>query len=554
MKKIVKFRTFRIFLVVSLCALLTWAFTQPNRYFEIARNLEIFSSLYKETNLFYVDDINPSKLINVGIEEMLATLDPYTVYISEDKIEDYKTLNTGQYGGVGATTVRINNHLFIAMIHEGSVAHLEGLQVGDEVIKVDNVEVKNLNDDEITKLVKGQIKSTMSLTVLRLGVDNPLKFTLKREKISIPNVPYYAMVSDDIGYVKFTEFSTDGSNNIRKAIASLKKEGAEKLILDVRGNPGGFLIEAVNISNFFIPRGLEVVQTIGKVEDNNNVFKTLNHPLYEKMPLAVLINSSSASASEIVAGTLQDYDRAVIVGQKSYGKGLVQTTRPLSYNAQLRLTIAKYYIPSGRCIQALDYSHRNPDGSVGRIPDSLKVAFKTRNGREVYDGGGIDPDLPVEASELPQIAYQLIRKGLTFRYANLYKVLHNSIPSARSFELSDEDYEHFITWVENEGLEFSHDIDEYLTQIKIDAESDQKTDDVLPILDKIQAQIDIPTKDYLLKYQKEIKHLLEAEIAIRYYLQKGSIEAGLGNDQVFSEAIQLLNDNERYNAILEQPK
>ncbi len=552
MKKIFKYRSVKVFFVIGLCVIMTWAYTQPSRYFEIARNLEIFSTLYKEANAFYVDEVNPSKLINVGIEEMLATLDPYTVYISEDKIEDYKTMNTGQYGGVGATTVRINNQLFISMIHEGSVANLEGLQVGDEVITVDGIEVKNLNSEEISKLVKGQIKSVMTLTVDRLGEHNALEFTLKREKISIPNVPYYGMVSDEIGYVKFTEFSSDGSTNIRKAIASLKKEGAKKLILDVRGNPGGFLIEAVNISNFFIPRGLEVVQTIGKVTENNNVFKTLDHPLYEKMPLAVLISSSSASASEIVAGTLQDYDRAVIVGQKSYGKGLVQTTRPLSYNSQLRLTIAKYYIPSGRCIQALDYSHRNEDGSVGRIPDSLKVAFKTRNGREVFDGGGIDPDVGVPVPEIPQIIYKLIQKGLIFNYANIYKLEHDNISAARTFEIDDMDYAKFISWVEVEGLEFSHDIDDYLTQIKVDAESEQKTDDVLPILNKIQAQIDIPTEAYLNKYKKQIKHILEAEIATRYYLQKGAIEAGLGNDETFSKAIAILNDSEKYTSILEQ--
>ena len=551
LKKNFKIRSVVLSLLAGFVIVTAGAFTQPNRYFEIARNLDIFATLYKEANIFYVDEVNPSKLINVGIESMLATLDPYTVYISEDKIEDYKTLNTGQYGGVGAVTVRINNHLYISMIHEGSVAHLEGLQIGDEVITVDGVEVNSLSDEEIGKLVKGQIKSVMNITISRLGQDAPLALTLKREKISIPNVPYFGMVSNNIGYIKFTAFSSEGSVNIRKAINELKKEGAEKLILDVRSNPGGFLIEAVNISNLFIPKGLEVVRTIGKVEENNNVFQTLNQPLAEDIPLAVLINSSSASASEIVAGTLQDYDRAVIVGQKSYGKGLVQSTRPLSYNAQLRLTIAKYYIPSGRCIQALDYTHRNPDGSVGRIPDSLKVEFKTRNGRSVYDGGGIDPDLATVAPEIPGIAYKLVREGLIFSYANNYKLQHESIADARAFELSDVEYDEFTSWVNEQGLEFSHDIDEYINQIKADADLDLKVDDIEPILNQIKEQIELPTEAYLQKYKTPIRYLLEAEIAARYYLQKGVIEAGLGNDDTFRAAIDLLNDSVEYKKMLQ---
>jgi carboxyl-terminal processing protease len=533
-----------------LALIIVGASTQPNRYFEIARNLDIFTTIYKEANAFYVDEINPSKLINVGIEQMLATLDPYTVYISEDKIEDYKTLNTGQYGGVGAVTVRIDDQLFISMIHEGSVANTEGLQIGDEVLTVDGVDVRKLSDEEIGKLVKGQVKSIMNITVNRLGEDKPLAFTLKREKITIPNVPYFGMVGEDIGYIKFTEFSTDGSVNIRKAMNALRKDGAKKLILDVRDNPGGFLIEAVNISNLFIPRGLEVVRTIGKVEENNNVFKTLNQPLSEDIPLAVLINSGSASASEIVAGTLQDYDRAVIVGQKSYGKGLVQTTRPLSYNAQLRLTIAKYYIPSGRCIQAIDYAHRNPDGSVGRVPDSLKVAFKTQNGRTVYDGGGIDPDVVTEAVATPAVAYKLISEGLIFKYANEYKLTHKSIDEARSFELTDEEYDEFIAWVSDRGLEFSHDIDDYISQIKTNADIDQKIDDIEPILKRIQARIDLPTSAYLKKYKTSIRFLLEAEIAARYYLQKGVIEAGLGNDSTFAKAVELLSNPAEYYELL----
>ena len=530
--------------------LLIFGFTNSNRYFEIAKNLDLFATIYKETNAFYVDDINPSQLINVGIEEMLASLDPYTVYISEDRIEDFKTMNAGQYGGVGAETVRIGDELFISMINEGSVADQEGVKVGDKIISVDGKPVAGLNDEEILQLVKGEIKTTMLLQTERLGFTDPLNFTLKREKITIPNVPYYSLVDGNTGYIKFTEFSSEGSTNIRKAMESLSKQGAEKLILDLRDNPGGFLIEAVNISNLYIPRGLEVVRTRGKVEENNNVFSTLSQPLNEDIPLVVLISSGSASASEIVAGTLQDYDRAVIVGQKSFGKGLVQSTRPLSYNAQLKLTIAKYYIPSGRCVQALDYSHRNPDGSVGRVPDSLKVAFKTKNGRVVYDGGGIDPDVLSPKAELPQIAIQLIQNGLIFKYANVYKASHAEIPAAKDFELTDAEFEAFVNWTANQELEFSHDIDEYLSEIKADAELDQKTAVVSPILEQIERKIDIPTTAYIQKYQDQISNILEAEIAARYYLEKGSIEASLGDDKTYSTALEILNDPDRYTEIL----
>lgn len=534
---------------MSLLALVS--FSTGNRYFEIVKNLDIFAELYKETNTFYVDEVNPSKLMNVGIEEMLATLDPYTVYISEDRIEDFKTQTMGEYGGVGAETIRLDDRVFISNLTEGSVAYRKGLKVGDEIIAVDGREIAGLTHEEVMAMVKGELKTDLNLTTKRLGTDELLEFNLEREKVVIPNVPYYGIVDSNVGYIKFTEFSNNGSLNIRKAIESLKKEGADKIVLDLRSNPGGLLIEAVNISNFFIPRGQEVVFTRGKVKENNNVFKTLNPPLDEEIPVGILINNNSASASEIVAGALQDYDRAVIIGQKSFGKGLVQSTRPLSYNAQLKVTIAKYYIPSGRCVQALDYAKRNPDGSVGKVPDSLKQEFTTKNGRIVYDGGGIDPDVEVVKEDMPKIALKLVREGYIFKYANLYASQHDTIPDARSFDLSDQEYNEFTTWLTGQNIEFKHEVEDLLDNIRSDAQEEQKLADVNGLLRQIEDNIHAPITDYLNKYQRLISNILEAEIAKRYYLDKGAIEAGLGDDKVLEQAIAVLNDSDRYTSILQ---
>ncbi|MBR9999113.1 MAG: S41 family peptidase, partial [Cyclobacteriaceae bacterium] len=413
---------------IMIMVIVLFSYTNPSeRYFEIAKNLDIFATLFKEVNSYYVDEVNPNKLMRTGIEAMLESLDPYTNYIPEDDIEDYRTMTTNQYGGIGALIGRNNDKNLIIMPYEGFPAHKKGLKIGDELIEIDGVNVIEKTTGDISKLLKGQANTDVELTIIRYGVEKPMKFSLKREKITIDNVPYSGLVAEDIGYIKLTDFTTSAGKEVSRAVEKLKESGAKKLILDLRDNPGGLLNEAVNVTNVFITRGQEVVSTKGKMTDWNKTYRALNNPIDTEIPLVVLTNSRSASASEIVSGTIQDYDRGVLVGTKTFGKGLVQATRPLSYNSQLKVTTAKYYIPSGRCIQAINYGERNEDGSVKRIPDSLKVEFETKNGRVVYDGGGIDPDIVVEDRNLAPITLILMSKGLLFDYATQYYYSHESI-------------------------------------------------------------------------------------------------------------------------------
>ena len=370
-----------------------------DRYFEIVKNLDIFATMYKEVNAYYVDEINPSKLMRTGIEAMLRSLDPYTNYIPEDDIEDYRTSTTGEYGGIGAVVDKKNGVSTIVLPYEGYPADRAGLKAGDQILAINGVLLEGKKSNEISQLLKGQSKSDLTLTIKRFGKEDTFDVSLTREKITIDNVPYFGMVTEDIGYLKLTDFTTEAGKEVKNAVNELKEDGATKIILDLRGNPGGLLEEAVNVSNVFVGKGLEVVTTRGKLKNWTKTYQTLNDATDEEIPLAVLISNGSASASEIVAGVVQDYDRGVLVGQRSFGKGLVQQTRPLAYNSQIKVTTAKYYIPSGRCIQAIDYSLRNPDGSVGKIPDSLKSEFKTKSGRVVYDGGGVNADIPVPEKE-----------------------------------------------------------------------------------------------------------------------------------------------------------
>ncbi|HEY3430739.1 MAG TPA: S41 family peptidase, partial [Cyclobacteriaceae bacterium] len=411
--------------LMCVAALVALSFSSPTeRYFEIAKNLDIFATLFKEVNALYVDDVNPNKLVKTGIDAMLESLDPYTNYIPEDMVEDFRTMNTGQYGGIGAYTREINGRTVVTMILETYAAQRSGLKIGDEIIKIDQVDLSKINSEEEGQLMKGQVGTAVSLSVKRMGHDQPIKLDFKREKIKVNNVPYFGMMENNIGYIQLLEFTPDAGKEVKNAVVTLKEKGAKAIILDVRGNPGGLLFEAVNICNIFIPRGKLVVSTKGKIIEHNQNYETLNPAVDTEIPVAVLINRGSASAAEIVAGTLQDYDRAVIIGEKSYGKGLVQVSRPLSYNAQLKVTTAKYYTPTGRCIQVLDYTHRRNDGSVGTIPDSIKQAFKTTAGRTVHDGGGIDPDVKTDLKEIHPIAQQLYEAGFIYDYATLYAFNH----------------------------------------------------------------------------------------------------------------------------------
>ncbi len=535
------------FLAISLLA--ASAFYPPtDKYFEIARNLDIFASLFKEVNAFYVDEIDPEKSIRTGIDAMLKSLDPYTYFIPEEDIAAYRTMTTGEYGGIGALIGQIKNKVVITMPNEGFPAHKAGLRIGDEIIKVNGVSTLGKNTNEVSKLLKGAAGTGLTVTVKRQG--ETLEFKLTRAKIIIDNVPYFGMVSKDVGYIKLAEFTTHAAKEVNDALISLKKRGATKVILDVRGNPGGILQEAVGICNIFIPKNMPVVETKGKTPTWNKIYRTTGRPVDTNIPLVVLTGSGSASAAEIVSGTIQDYDRGVLIGRKTFGKGLVQTTRPLGYNSQVKLTVAKYYTPSGRCIQAIDYSHRNPDGSVGKIPDSLKVAFKTSHGRTVYDGGGITPDVEVAAAYYAAVTVSLLTEGHIFNYANKYYYAHPQAPERESFVVTDAIYNDFLAWADSIPLTYDSDLEVALKEFSAAAKSSSHYPAVKPEIETLAKEIAHNQANDLITYQQEIRDVLAEQIVARYYLRKGEIANAITHDPDVDKAIEILNDSLRYTQLL----
>ncbi|MDH3710036.1 MAG: S41 family peptidase [Cyclobacteriaceae bacterium] len=545
-------KTAAAILITALALAGIWAFTSPGeKYFEITKNLDIFATLYKEVNTYYVDEVSPNQLIKTGIDAMLGSLDPYTNYIPEDDIEDYRTMTTGQYGGIGALIGTRNGKNMIIMPYEGFPAHKAGLKIGDEIIQVNGIDVKRKAYTDISKLLRGQANSSLKMVVQRHNSTEPIEVEIVREKITIDNVPYYGLIDDDIGYVKLSDFTTNAGKEVKNAVIELKSQGANSIILDLRGNPGGLLNEAVNVSNIFIPKGSEVVSTKGKMKDWNKTYKALNPPVDTEIPVAVLISSSSASASEIVAGVVQDYDRGILVGQKTFGKGLVQATRPLTYNSQLKVTTAKYYIPSGRCIQAIDYSSRNDDGSVGKVPDSLKVAFKTRNGRTVFDGGGVDPDISVDIDYLPPIVVSLISKGLIFDYATIYHYSHETIGKPRDFKLADSDYQKFISWLSDKDYDYTTRVENSIDELIAQAKKEKYYDDISKQILVLRSNVEHNKDSDLQKFKADIKQILEEEISSRYYLSRGVIETSFSADDDVKAAVKALRDSQNYGELLE---
>ncbi|HEY3406275.1 MAG TPA: S41 family peptidase [Ohtaekwangia sp.] len=540
-----------IYAFTAFVVLACLSFTKPaERYFEIAKNLDIFATLFKEVNALYVDDVNPNKLVRTGIDAMLGSLDPYTNYIPEDEVEDFRTVNTGQYGGIGAVTREIGNRTIVTMVMRGYGAERGGLKIGDEIIKIDNVDLSKISREESGHLMKGQVGTPVTLTIKRVNTEQPIKLEFKREKIKLSNVPYFGMVGNDVAFIQLSDFTPDASKEVRTAMTLLKEQGAKAVILDLRGNPGGLLMEAVNVTNLFINKGKLVVSTKGKVPENNLSYETLNTPLDTEIPVAVLINRGSASASEIVAGTLQDYDRGVVIGEKSYGKGLVQVSRPLSYNSQLKVTTAKYYTPTGRCIQVLDYSHRRDDGSVGSIPDSLKRTFKTSSGRTVYDGGGIDPDIKTETPEAHLLTQVLFEKGLLFDYATQYVAKHPEPVDARTFQLTEEEYQQFVSWMKDKNYKYKSYMEYELQQFTEEAKKEKYFNELKAQLDQISARISESKKNELVFYKAEIKMLLEEDIVARYHLERGSIEAGFKYDNDIKKAIEVVHNSALYKKTL----
>ncbi|MEX2231799.1 MAG: S41 family peptidase [Cyclobacteriaceae bacterium] len=544
-----KKRLILLFCVVA--AFLALSFTKPaDRYFEIAKNLDIFATLFKEVNALYVDEVNPNKLVRTGIDAMLASLDPYTNYIPEDEVEDYRTINTGQYGGIGAITREIENRTIVTMIIDGYGAQKGGLKIGDEILKIDGVGLSKLSREESSQLMKGQVGTTVTLSVKRFGTEKPLELQFRREKVKVNNVPFFGMVGDDIAYIHLSDFTPDAGKEVKIALTALKEKGAKGVILDLRGNPGGLLIEAVNITNLFIPKGKLVVSTKGKIPENNLKYETLNNPIDTEIPVAVVINRGSASASEIVAGTLQDYDRGVVLGEKSYGKGLVQVSRPLSYNSQLKVTTAKYYTPTGRCIQVLDYAHRRQDGSVLSIPDSIKQSFKTTHGRTVYDGGGIDPDIKVEGINSHPLTQVLIEKGFIFDFVTEYVHKNPKPVNARDFSLTDDEYQQFVSWMKGKDYSYKSYLEYGIQQLIEEAKKEKYYEGLKTQLDQMNTRLADNKKNELMLNKDQIKRLLEEEVVARHHLDRGRIESAFKYDLDVKKAVEVLHDGAQYRKVL----
>ena len=538
-------------ILIVAAAIVGFSFTAPaEKYFDIAKSLDIFATLFKEVNAYYVDEVDPKDLVSIGIDGMLQSLDPYTDYIPEENLEEFSIQTTGQYAGIGALIGIINNKTVITNPYDGFPANKAGLRVGDQIISVDGVNIEGKNTPQVSSLLKGKPNTEVKLVVRRPGKNGDLTININRQKIKLSNVAYQGMVGEDIGYIKLDDFTPGAGKEVEAAVLDLKKQGAKKLILDLRDNPGGLLYEAVNIVSLFIPKGLEVVSTKGKVKDWNKTYVSLNNPIDTNTPLAVLTSGGSASAAEIVAGALQDYDRAILVGQKTFGKGLVQTTRQLSYNAQLKVTTAKYYIPSGRCIQALDYAHRNKDGSVDKFADSLKTEFLTKGGRKVYDGGGLDPDVEVDNEYLSPAAIQLITSGHIFDYATIYVAEHPQLNSVETFKLSDEEYKKFGDWLASKKFTFSSELEEQMKQLEEVAKKERSYGEIQSQLKSLKNQIEQNRSKDLMRYKDEIGKILEEEIAFHFGLIKAQVEMSLQRDKELKEAVKNLQEETQYKNLL----
>jgi len=525
---------------------------QTSSDFEISKNLEILTSLYKELNTNYVDGANPSELMKTGIDAMLNKLDPYTVFIPESEIEDYRFMTTGEYGGIGSLIHKQGDYIIISEPYEKSPAQKAGLKAGDKILKINDKNASGKSVEDVSAILKGQPGTNFKLLIERDGETNPMVFDIVREKISIEPVPYYGMIGNGIAYIKLNSFTQTASADVKKAFLDLKaKNAVTGLVLDLRDNGGGLLTEAVNIVNLFVKKNELVVSTKGKQKDKNHSYLTPLEPVDADIPLVVLVNGMSASASEIVAGALQDLDRAAIVGRRTFGKGLVQNVFPLSYNTQVKITVAKYYIPSGRCIQEIDYAHKNLSGNPDQIPDSLITAYKTMHGRTVYDGKGIAPDVVTDTNKLSTVSYNLITKYIIFDYATKYAATHPSIDAAGTFKISDADYADFVAFTEKKGFEFKTVAEKELETVRKAAVYENCWDAIKPQYELMLAGIAEHRKQDLIENRPEITEMLQQEIVSRYYYQKGRIESTLSDDTELKSAVDVLMNSNKYASILD---
>ena len=550
----------RVVKIISVIIISIGLMSFADNYFEISKNLDVFSALYKEVNTYYVDDVEPSKLMRSCIDGMLKTLDPFTNYFSGSQIENARIHQGGKFGGLGIEIEMMNGYPVIISVEQNQPADKHGVHAGDIIKAIDGETTQNKKKEEVEKFLVGQPKAPVSIQVERkisLTESKQFYFTIEREEIQETSVPFYGMITPDVGCIKLKIFNEGAGKDVKEAFDSLKKTNPNMkgLILDLRSNPGGLLTEAVNIVNVFVEKNQLVVTTKGKVDEWNNTFKTLNDPSDTKMPLVIITNSMSASASEIVSGTMQDYDRGVVIGQRTYGKGLVQVTKPLSYNTMLKVTTAKYYIPTGRCIQALLYAEKNADGSVKRIPDSLKVAFKTMNsGRTVYDGGGVDPDVKLPKPEHSKIAETLYTKNYIFEFCSAYRMMHDTITDAAKFKLSEKDFSDFVTYVKSKDCAYKTESEEKLEALKAAATDEKYFDAVKVQYDAIKKKLEHDKEQDMLKNKEEITTVLENEIAGRYYYAYGKVKKSYQNDAEVSKAIELINNTAQYSELLSAKK
>jgi carboxyl-terminal processing protease len=499
--------------------------------FQVSKNLEIFTSVFKELNINYVDEINSSKFMKTGIDAMLDSLDPYTEFVPESDIEDYrmKYVST-QYGGVGATIFNRDGKVFVSEPYQGFPAAKADVRAGDEIISINGISLKGKTNDQVSLLLKGPKGTPIKLVLGRVGEAKPVEKNLVREEIVQVNVPYYGMLENNIGYIKLDKFLENSAQEVKDALVELRKSNPTGIVLDLRNNGGGILQESVKIVNLFVPKDVKVVMQKGRNAEKTVTYKTFADPIEPNLPLVVLVNNRSASASEIVAGSLQDLDRAVIIGQRSYGKGLVQQTFNLPYNSLVKLTVAKYYTPSGRCIQALDYTHRTAEGNVIKVADSLITEYKTKDGRSVYDGSGIFPDMFVKPVEYSPITKTLAAKSFIFDYATKYRNSKPTITDPKKFSLSDTEYADFVNYLSDKDYNYSTRTEKLLNDLKVEAEKDKKLNDIKAEYDALKSKVSYSKKKDLTQFKAEIKQVLESEIVSRYYFQKGRTEYSFKND------------------------
>ena len=524
---------------------------QNKRYYDINKNIDIFNSVLREIDMFYVDSIEIDNLVQNTIESMLTRLDPYTEYYSEENIGDLQFITTGEYAGIGAIISYKDGGVIINEPYEGLPADKSGLKAGDKILEIDDEDVRNATVREVSNKLKGTPGTVLNILIERPGEEKDRVVSVVREKIEMDPITYSDIVKDDIGYLHFGSFTSQSSDRVETTVKELKEKGAKSLIVDLRGNGGGILDEAVNIVNLFVPKGIEIVSTKGKMAQWDRSYHTREIPLDEQIPIVVLIDTGSASASEIVAGALQDLDRAVIIGNRSFGKGLVQTPRNLPYGGNIKITTSKYYIPSGRGIQALDYSHRNPDGSVARLPDSLTNLYHTKNGREVRDGGGITPDITLPQEQGGTIAYYLMTDNIIFDYVTEWVQKNENIDPPHLFNLSDEDYSIFKEFVKSKNFEYDKMSEQSLNQLKsimeFEGYMNVASEEFAALEEKLHPNLD---RDLEL-FKDLIKDMIETEIVQRYYYKKGVLIHQLAGDKVFDKAIEVLNDSVMYNSILQ---